>query len=601
MHFTEKNKKRNQVYHIIKTYGRKSIFFHYVLSSLIPILLIFILFCFIVPNYYDYILTQELTKQVTVNSLQSKDIFDNLTEDFYNDYELACNSDTVREFLHKDATSLFQQNISLDVQNFIHERLENSSLTEEIYLYSFKNEYSISSSETMKLGNENKYEWYRTYRSTKLPFIMFPRKDGNTRFTSIYVCNEIYENNELIGLMCSKINFEKFGQIIKESFVSWPDKIFVVSDIGLILYSDDSSLVNTLMFERDDLYTAFRSAKNVEGNSILYDDYVIAVAKSAKSQLMIMSYLKLDSLRENYKFIDRLILIGALVIFPLSILLALYFAYRHYSSVAYVMQILDKPEMLNQSSGLLSEFFYIANSISDISQKNQNISSELSEKMYLLKTAQIAALQAQINPHFLFNTLQLINLSILKETRKDTLATSLISQLSSLVRIAYDTENYIVSVEEEIETTRTYLNIQQARYLSQLNVSINVSPDCNSVKTIKLLLQPLVENSIVHGLKGQQPPWFISIYCYRDGEYLVYEICDNGSGIDDQTMQNLTNILSQDKIDRHEKVGISNVNQRLKLVFGRKCSIKITSIKEAEKQCGTKIIIRHIINEHLES
>ena len=336
-----------------------------------------------------FLLTQELSKQATINALQSKNIFESLTADFHTGYELARNSEDVHGFLH---STVPDDRIEEKTRAFILTLLKDSSLPEEIFIYSFENETCISSQETMQLGRDNHYEWYRTYRSTKLPFIMFPRTDETGRFTKLYICNEIYENNRLTGLYCTEMNYQKFVSIIQDSFVSLPDQIFVVSDIGLILYCDNPELINTQMFEKKDTYAAFRSATNVEGNSIIYDDYIIAVAKSTQSRLLIMSYIQKDSIQENYKFINVLLLSSGLVIFVSSILLALFFSYRQYRSVADVMKILEKPDILNKNDGLLNEFFYIANSISDISQKNESISNELSEKMFLLKNAQIAAL-----------------------------------------------------------------------------------------------------------------------------------------------------------------------------------------------------------------
>ena len=78
---------------------------------------------------------------------------------------------------------------------------------------------------------------------------MFPRTDETGRFTKLYICNEIYENNKLKGLYCTEMNYQKFVSIIQDSFVSRPDQIFVVSDIGLILYCDNPELINTQMFE----------------------------------------------------------------------------------------------------------------------------------------------------------------------------------------------------------------------------------------------------------------------------------------------------------------------------------------------------------------
>lgn len=582
---------KNNTWNIIKHYGIKSVFFHYITSSLTISLLVFIPFVFLLFSYYKYVQTQELSRQSTINILQSKNLFESLTSDIHSNYVLTSTSNAVLDFLNTPETTREQ---ILGIREFIGEMQENSSLFDNIYLYSFLNETSISLHQIMTLGNYNYYEWYRTYRSVKKPFLMFPRKNADGIFDKLYVCYEIYQGQELKGLFCIEMNYQKFASVIRESFVTIPDQIFVVSDIGLILYSDTPELINTLMFEKEDTYTAFQSATHVEGNSIIYGNYIIAVAKSTQSQLMIMSYIPKDGYHNN-SFIYILIVSSCVVILILTLLLGLFFSFRHYRSVTNVIELLNNPLMLHNSNELINEFFYIANSISDISQQNENISTELQEKMYQLKIAQIAALQAQINPHFLFNTLQLINLSIIKEIRKDNMSTFLISQLSSLVRTIYDTENLIIPVSEELDITQMYLNIQQARYKSQLDISIFVQPECMNCKTVKLILQPIIENSIVHGFKGRPAPWHITIQCCLEEDYLVYQIEDNGLGIQKAELEALNEVFLSDKIDRSEKVGVSNVNQRLKLVFGRKCSMSISSTPNR----GTTFTIRHIINPQL--
>lgn len=541
----------------------------------------------------------DLSRQSTINVLQSKNLFESLTSDFHTNYKLACNSDTVMDFIMAPEIS---GNQILETRNFIQNLLENSSLPEEIYIYSFQNKKSVSSRETVTLGDNNYYEWYRTYRSTALSFLMFPRKNAEGIFNKLYICSEIYDGNQRIGLFCIEMNYQQFADLIRTTFVIDPDQIFVVSNIGLILYSDDPALINTDMFGKEDTYTAFRAAKNEEGNFIIYDDTIIAVAKSIPSQLIIMSYIPKSSYLKHNPFI-LILLVGSLgATLILSLFLALSFSLRHYRSIANVMEILNDPAKLNCSDVLINEFFYIANSISDISQqnavmskRNADITTELREKMYLLKSAQIAALQAQINPHFLFNTLQLVNLSIIKEIKRDNTATYLVNQLAALVRASYSTEQYIVPVHEEFRITQLYLNIQKARYQSQLQINIDVQPECLDIKTVKLILQPLVENSILHAFQGREASWQLSILCFVEDNYLIYQVKDNGKGIARSNLDTLNETLMSDKIDRDEKVGIFNVNQRLKLVFGHQCGINISSVPDG----GTTITMRHIINSQL--
>ena len=148
--------KKDSVWTIIKKYGKKSVFFRYVVSSMTTILLIFIPFFFVIFTYYKYVLTQELSKQATINALQSKNIFESLTEDFHTGYELARNSQDVRDFLHSPIQNSGTETKTIE---FIRTLLQDSSLPEEIFIYSFANETCVSSRETKHLGTDNLYEW----------------------------------------------------------------------------------------------------------------------------------------------------------------------------------------------------------------------------------------------------------------------------------------------------------------------------------------------------------------------------------------------------------------------------------------------------------
>ena len=367
------------------------------------------------------------------------------------------------------------------------------------------------------------------------------------------------------------------------------------SPVSHLSYRTKQSQRNSIStFRQNFIFIQSPVCHRKSGSAVIHSCRILLVLTCA-GICPVLSIIRKDTIQNNYHFIYVLLLGSSFAILIISLLLALLFSFRQYRSVAEVMNMLDEPHKLQADKGLLNEFFYIANSISDISQRNASISNELSEKMYLLKNAQIAALQAQINPHFLFNTLQLISLSIIKEVKRDNMATYLIHYLSSLVRTAYDTEKYIVTVEEELETTQMYLNIQQARYKSQLQVEVDADPECLEDKTIKLILQPLVENCILHGFKGKEGLWHIHIRCYVEGEFLIYRIEDDGWGIGAKELESLNAILQSDRSDRKEKVGISHVNQRLKLVFGRKCGIEISSVEGQ----GTVILMKHYINSSL--
>lgn len=124
------------------------------------------------------------------------------------------------------------------------------------------------------------------------------------------------------------MNYQKFVSIIQDSFVTQPDEIFVVCTIGLSLYYATSELINTQVFEKPDTYATFQATTNVEGNSILYDDYIIAVAKSSQSELMIISYVQKETIQNSYQFIYIILLSSSFAILIISLLLALLFSFR---------------------------------------------------------------------------------------------------------------------------------------------------------------------------------------------------------------------------------------------------------------------------------
>ncbi|MDR3120686.1 MAG: histidine kinase [Clostridiales bacterium] len=588
-----------------RDYGIKSVFFQYVFGFIGIILLIFIPFCFIVYQYYDYVLTNEIAEQSMISALQSKNIYESLTEDFHKNYNIASASRAVRDFLSVSwdpgpdgtgapaAAAAAAELVFANARQLIHSLERGSNLVEQTYVYSFRSGVALSSDGLRRMaGADPADDWLKTYRATKLPFIMFPRKEGSEHFSAIYICSELYEEGKTVGLFCSKVDFARFSDIVVSTFVKRPDLIFIVSDIGLILYSDVAGMINKTMFERDDTYAAFNSAKNVDGNHILYGDYLISVAKSTESRLLIMSYSHRQNIAENYQFINFLILSGGGVIFLTSVILALFISFRHYRSVTGVLELLKKPGAQDRTSHLLSEFFHIAHYVTDISQKNELIANELTENLYRLKEAQIAALQAQIKPHFLFNTLQLINLSIISETKRDTIATQLISNLSSLLRDAYDTERYIVTVADEVKITQTYLDIQRVRYHSRLDIHYEIDPECLHRETIKLILQPLVENAIVHGFRGRDGQWLIRVSASADpltGD-MIYEVADNGAGMSDEAIDALNRRLADQDPARDARVGIANVNRRLRLVYGDRSRMEIT---RDIRGGGTRITIRH--------
>jgi len=196
---------------------------------------------------------------------------------------------------------------------------------------------------------------------------------------------------------------------------------------------------------------------------------------------------------------------------------------------------------------------------------NARIEHRLQEQEKLLLAAKIEALASQINPHFLFNTLA--SISSLIRTQPET-ARTLITKLSGLLRRLMRSTDHFVSLREELESVDEYLDIEVVRFGPQLTVVKEVAPAALDVIVPSMILQPLVENSIKHGLARKVGGGRITIKAVVRDSHTVIEVHDDGLGM---TEDRLEHVLG-------EGIGLSNVNERLRTIYGANYHLKLTSM-----------------------
>jgi two-component system sensor histidine kinase YesM len=203
------------------------------------------------------------------------------------------------------------------------------------------------------------------------------------------------------------------------------------------------------------------------------------------------------------------------------------------------------------------------------------------------KSAQIKALQAQINPHFLHNTLQLMGSVSLSKDAK--LVYSIASALSDMMRYSMDYETEFVTLAEELKHLDNYLLIQKQRYYDKFNIEYEIEEEAKSCLIPKLLLQPVIENSFQHGFERSTSNWKLWIRVYLSEDSKVHIIIrDNGNGIREEELRLLNTELNKGyhSIKTNKHIGLLNVNSRIKLHFSEEDGISIVS-KEGQ---GTEVI-----------
>jgi len=248
--------------------------------------------------------------------------------------------------------------------------------------------------------------------------------------------------------------------------------------------------------------------------------------------------------------------------------------------------------VIEMESGDLSEDVIYIGGSNEISHLGQTISSMVRQMKMLMdnmvleqeekRKSELDALQSQINPHFLYNTLDSVVWMIESEKYKD--AISMITALASLFRISLSKGNNIIPIRDEIKHAQNYLNIQKVRYKNKFIVNMDIDPAIEDCSTIKLIVQPLLENAIYYGVMDEDGE--ITLKGYEKNGDIYIEVSDNGMGIPEETLKTLLT----NKTKTHTKgsgIGLWNVNQRISLYFKGDYGLSI----ESELDEGTRVTI----------
>ena len=212
----------------------------------------------------------------------------------------------------------------------------------------------------------------------------------------------------------------------------------------------------------------------------------------------------------------------------------------------------------------------------------QQLMKTVREEEINLRKTELRALQAQINPHFLYNTLD--SISWMCEQGKNAEAVEMVNALARLFRISISRGHELIPIRSELMHAESYLEIQAYRYKNQFRWSIDADESCLDYLCNKITLQPIIENAIYHGLNGLVDDGEILVSVQEDGEDILFTVRDNGSGMTDEQ---IAAIMQKEQSDR-AGIGIKNVNDRLKIYFGPAYGIRI----ESEPDEGTCVFIR---------
>lgn len=225
----------------------------------------------------------------------------------------------------------------------------------------------------------------------------------------------------------------------------------------------------------------------------------------------------------------------------------------------------------------------LAASVNNMAEHLSVMVMQIREDERKMRKAGLRLLQEQINPHFLYNTLDAIVWMI--EDGKSEQAENMVVSLSTFFRTVLSRGREFISIREEVQHIRSYLEIQKARYQDILSYEIQVAPELYPYETLKMTLQPLVENALYHGVKNKRSGGLIRISGERDGKLIRFKVEDDGIGMNAEALTHLQEEIRRPCKETDTGFGMANVNERIRMNFGADYGLMI----ESEEGKGTRV------------
>jgi len=405
----------------------------------------------------------------------------------------------------------------------------------------------------------------------------------------------IHDGRQLNMVVVLDIREEMLSDIMRKNTRSESGtESFLMDSSGKIISHADKSMLLTSVDEW------FEGSGSVALHSGETEDSFVAQYKGKE---VMVNYLKLQTndwkvvhvieRSSLYEDSDRVIQV-IVIIMAAGIVFSIITAYGMASSVSSPLRkivramnqvhIGNLSARINLDNNRTDEIGSLQHHFNDMVAKIEELLEAVYQEQNNKRVAEIKALEAQINPHFLYNTLDAIKWTALLQKANN--AAEMARLLSRLLHISIGKGSDTVLIQEEIEHVECYLGIQSLRTAGKIEVQYHIADEVKLYRIPKVILQPIVENSILHGFAHQRENGVITIRCREEGSHLLFEITDNGQGFE----QAVHSSGFSDELPRGASflgVGLANVSERIKLICGHEYGLRITS-RPGE---GTTVVI----------
>lgn len=379
-------------------------------------------------------------------------------------------------------------------------------------------------------------------------------------------------------------SFSEIAKYIDKVGIGRRGYCYIVDSQGRIIYHPQQQMIFSGLKEENSV-----SMAGMEDGIHSIGDRVYTLQSMPTSGWRIVGVTYNDEITQNVR---RQVSVGVIVSVLLCLLITLAVSHLFYRCVnrpvRQLVQAMQKFEktvdeyQYEAIDGNVAELKTLSNSFEHMVGMIQYLLEKVRKEEITLRKTELKALQAQINPHFLYNTLD--SIQWMCEQGKSTDAVEMVGALARLFRISISHGNELIPIADELRHAESYLIIQSFRYKNQFTYHFHVDEELKDCLCNKITIQPFIENAIYHGLDRMVDPGYIDISVFQEGEDILITVEDNGVGM---TQEQCRQVLEKGHSDS-QGIGVKNVNDRLKIYFGEQYGIRIDS----ELDVGTKVTIR---------
>ncbi len=570
---------------LIKLYSWNNIFFKYFSKSVIYILMPLTVLSMIVCFFIFKSVEDDIISERSRSFYQTASVLETILNDVENNHLVMSSSSDVITYAYIDNDTDFDTEYSAmyNSRKLMKNICISSQYIKNIHLYQPLKDYVFSTLSGNDLDTFYLKEWYRIFSETGISdFVYFNKSDQPAVYPdSVIFVKPLISNDTLRGIVLYDINAQSFRDVFKQN--GYDHNISILCDVnGKVFYSDNSELIgkniNTISSSVD--LNSIHGLKEKAGILYLSDQ----INHSYK-------YVASYTVSNNKTYLQMLGIVAIIVLTALllSFILSFYLSLQFYQSIIKITATLRNEEENgeeNLAREKYEELYYINSHIVSRLTKTSDVEKRLAEQITDLKKAQFVALQTQLNPHFIYNTLNLINVMVIKMAKGESDASRAIVILSQLLREALDTKKYLIALGDELEYAKKYVELQKLKFKYNIDIVWDIDENLLEKKVLKFMLQPIVENAFEHGFNQMsRDEYKLIISAHRIESNIILSVTNNGKEIEPEVLGDLQNTLNSDAIFDHKGIGLVNVNHRIRLIYGAPygCSIEskngITSIK----------------------